>query len=179
MYGLMKYQDETVSTLVCMCKYIDLYVYNTQHATSTLELETWSSCRPKCSSSNLSKNAQGNVLESQHQKPRKIHRCHFSGRSQQRDCVCQQLCTNRPLMHLCDHYSSHLSVSHRHQLQLSSVSVCCTEHLAQILTSHHEWPSLGSLALPRLVRHLAQDRKLFQLSTPHHRFVHPSSSPVT
>ena len=97
----------------------------------------------------------------------------ISGRSQQRDCVCQQPCTHRPLIHLCDHHSSHLFASHRHQLQLSSVSGCCSEHLAQILTSYHEWPSLGSLALPRLLRHLAQDRRLFPLTTRHHRLVHP------
>ena len=30
-YGLMKCQDETVSAMVCMCHYISLYVYKTQH----------------------------------------------------------------------------------------------------------------------------------------------------
>ena len=125
-YGSMKCQNETVSTWVCRCHHISLHVCKTQHAPSTLELETWSSCRLKCSSSRLSVLLNGNVLDSQHQKPKRTILTTFYGRSQQRDCVCQRPCTSGPHIHLCDHNSSHFSVSHCAPLHLSSVSVSAT-----------------------------------------------------
>ena len=39
---LMKCQDETVSTMECTCHHISLYEYKTEHAPSSLGLETWS-----------------------------------------------------------------------------------------------------------------------------------------
>ena len=97
----------TASTSVCMCHYIRLYVNKTQHAPSTLELEKWSTCRLRCSSTWLSVLLNSNVLEPQHQNPTRIIAITFSGRSQQRDCVRHQPCPSRPLTHLCDRDSSH------------------------------------------------------------------------
>ena len=84
-----------------MCNCIRLDVHESHQAPSTVELETWSSCRLRCSSSRY-------------------------GRSQQKGCVCQQPCTGRPLVHLCDHDSSHFPVSHRaplDRLKMFSASV--------------------------------------------------------
>ena len=154
-----------------MCKYIDLYENNSStHPPSTLELETWSSCRPqRGSSSKLSVMLKANVLDSQHQKPKKNtslplfpgdHNRGIAFASNRAHIVRSYTCS--------DHHLSHLSVSHRHKLQLSSVSgVLHRASGPDTLTSYHEWPSLESLALPRLLRHLAQDRRLFRLPTRH------------
>ena len=124
-----------------MCTYISLNVCITQLAPSTLERETWSSCRLRCMSSSLSAlSTRSNVLDSQHQHPKRSIVTTFYGRSHQRDCVCQQPCTSRPLLHLYDHDSSHFPMS----LLSSSPAVFservshfsrCTEPLVQIVTS--------------------------------------------
>ena len=41
-HGWMKCKDETVSTLVCMCNHIRLYVHNNSTRPSTPKHETWS-----------------------------------------------------------------------------------------------------------------------------------------
>ena len=77
-YSLQKCQYETISTLMRMCHSINLRVYKTQHTPSIPELETWSNCRLKYSSSKLSVLLRiSNVSDKQHQK-KKIHRNHFS-----------------------------------------------------------------------------------------------------
>ena len=138
---------------------------------STLELKHV----PVVDSSTLSVLLTSNVLAS----AKKIHRSHFfHGQSQQRDCACRQPCTSRPLIH---------SWRPRHKpcfrVPLSPAPSVISErvsHLSQctecpILTTPHEQPSLGSLVLPGLLRHLAQDRRLFalQLLAAHSRLVHP------
>ena len=91
--------------MVCMCNHKNLYVDKTQHATSTLGLETWSNCQLSSSSSKLSVLLKCNVLVSQQQKLKHIHRNHLFlwVNTQQKDCVCQQRCTNRPFIQLCEH----------------------------------------------------------------------------
>ena len=68
---------------------------------STLQLETWSSCRLRCSSSRLfcSKATCWIFTTSKTFKQSTVTT--FYGRSRQRDCVCQQPCTSRPPIHLC------------------------------------------------------------------------------
>ena len=66
------------------------------------------------------------------------HLKRFIGRSQQRNCVCQQSRTSRPLLHLCDHDSTHFPVSHcapLDRLETCSGSVSVTSHIATSI-----WP---------------------------------------
>ena len=135
--GSMKCQDETVSTWVCRCHHISLHVYKTQR------------CRLKCSSSRLSVLLNSNVLDSQHQKPKRTILTTFYGRSQQRDCVCQRPCSSGPHIHLCDHDSSHflrvpLSTAPPVFSERVSHLSHCTEHLTnyslRATNSHHEVP---------------------------------------
>ena len=99
----------------CECVTTSVSTHITQHGPTTLELDTWSDCRLSCTSSRLSvllfrpkatcwihniKNLNRSIVTT------------FCGRSQQRDCVCQQPCTSRPLIHMCDHDSSHFPVCH-------------------------------------------------------------------
>ena len=121
----------------CACVTPSISAYETQHAPSTLEHETWSYCRLRCSSSKLSVLLRiSNVSDTQHQK-KKIHRSHYLlDDHNKKSCVCEQLGTRRPLIHLCDHDVSHFSMSHWAPLQLSSVSVPAT-----CRTAPSTWPN--------------------------------------
>ena len=115
------------------------------------------------SSSRLSVLLNSNVLDSQHQKPKRTILTTFYGRSQQRDCVCQRPCSSGPHIHLCDHDSSHfLSVPLSPAPPVFSERVShlshCTGHLTKIRTSSNEQPSRrfpsasrpSPVALPRI-----------------------------
>ena len=104
---------------------------------------------------------RSNVLDSQHQKPKKIHRNHFCGDYNKNDCVRQQPCTSRPLIHLCGQEPlSRVRLSPVPAVFSERVSHFAhrTEDLAQVLTSFHEQPSLrffwcldySSVSLPRI-----------------------------
>ena len=98
-HGLMKCQDETVSTVVCMCHFISLHVYKTQHAPSTLDKKHG----PHVDSSTAHQGCKrvGFTTSKAKQIENKSTITTTYGRPQQRNCVQlkhgQQSCTNRPL----------------------------------------------------------------------------------
>ena len=172
-YGLLKCKDETVSTLVCMC-----------NAPSTLELDTWSSCRLRCSSSTLYVLSKNETCWLQNiKKNAKIHIVTtFHGRAQQRDCVCREPCTSCPLAHLCAHDPSQcfrVPLSSREAEDVFSERVSHFAHCTK-----HGY-SLRPTKSPRQVLQCFQDSSValskigglfpLQLSAAHPRLVHPPS----
>ena len=152
-YGLMKCQDEKVPTVVCMCNYISLHVYKTQHAPRLWSLKhgpvvDWGAAHQSlyCSEAtcwihNIT-NPKKNIVTT------------FCGRSQQRDCVGEQPCTSRPL-------------------QLPSVSVSAT---CRIAPSTRPTYSLRPTNSPHQVPQCVQDSSVtfaLQLLAAHSRLVHP------
>ena len=163
----MKCQDETLSTLVCRCNYISLYVYKTQKASKTLKLETWSRCRLRCSSSRLSVLPQSNVSDSQHQKPKRFIITTFFGDHSKGTAFAN----NRAQV-----FRSHTCVTTLKpflRVPLSSATTVFSERLShctgppdQILTSSHELPSLGIQVCPGLLRQLAQGLEIVGAAAP-------------
>ena len=96
------------STSVCMCHCISLHVYNnsTRYLDSGAGNMVWLSTEVQLIKAVCT--AQEQRVGFTTSRTKKNHRnLFFSGRSQQRDCVRQQPCSSRPLIHLCDHDSSH------------------------------------------------------------------------
>ena len=168
----MKCQDEKVSTVVCMCNYISLHEDKTQHAPRLWSLEHGPVV--DCGAAHQSLYcSEATCWIHNITNPQKSIVTTFCGRSQQRDCVNEQPCTCRPLLHLCDHASGHVSVSHWAPLQLPSVSVSDTSRIAP---STRPTYSLRPTNSPHQVPQFVQDSSVtfaLQLLAAHSRLVHP------